>query len=332
MSRSAPGGRSRRLRLAGNRLLVEDRAECFDRGGPFERPPAGQHLVEHAAEGEDVGPRIDALAPHLFRRHVAHGAEQSAGARPAALCGRVIQQRSRCRRLALRDSEVEDLDHAGVRDLDVLRLEIAVHDPLAVRLLQSRGDLPGDGEALVHGQGAGRQELGQGGALDQLHHDGAHAVPLFEAEDRGDVGVLQLGQELRFALEPCPAIRVVSDLCRQNLDRHVPLQLGVGRPVDLPHPAFAQLRGHAILREDSARQVAGHRTFLHPNHGATDAEGKYRPRFQRPVRLPRRCPDTIPDSCLHKQPAATRSSTSSAKAEWASSIGRGTRGSPGRWP
>src|SRR5207342_796756 len=45
-------------------------------------------------------------------------------------------------------------------------------------------------------------------------------------------------------------------------------------------PAFAQLGGHAILRDGSTRQVAGHRTFLQPPiTGPQTAWGKYRRRF-----------------------------------------------------
>ena len=44
-------------------------------------------------------------------------------------------------------------------------------------------------------------------ALDELHDESADAVRLLEAEDRGDVRVVELGEELRLALEAGEAVR-----------------------------------------------------------------------------------------------------------------------------
>jgi hypothetical protein len=49
----------------------------------------------------------------------------------------------------LRQAEVENLDSAGVGSLDVLWLEIAVDDPLLVRLLQRFRDLLGERQRLI---------------------------------------------------------------------------------------------------------------------------------------------------------------------------------------
>ena len=63
--------RQRRLELVeGPRLAPEDRGHRLRRGLLVERPPAPQHLVEHHAAREDVGARVERLAPHLLRRHV----------------------------------------------------------------------------------------------------------------------------------------------------------------------------------------------------------------------------------------------------------------------
>ncbi len=41
-----------------------------------------EHFVQHHAQCEEVGTRVDALPLHLFRRHVAGGTEEDAGHRP----------------------------------------------------------------------------------------------------------------------------------------------------------------------------------------------------------------------------------------------------------
>jgi len=50
-----------------------------------------------------------------------------------------------------------------------------------------------------------------GRAPDELHHQGSRAVALFEAEDRSDVGVVELGEELRLAFEAGGALLVGGD-------------------------------------------------------------------------------------------------------------------------
>jgi len=58
---------------------VEDCLE--DGGGTFsaKREHTGRHLVEHRAEGKQVAPRVQFLAPGLLRRHVGDGADGGAG-------------------------------------------------------------------------------------------------------------------------------------------------------------------------------------------------------------------------------------------------------------
>ena len=53
-------------------------------GRAGEGPPAGEQFVEHDAEGEAVDARVDVLAAHLLRAHVAHRAHDHAGLGAAA--------------------------------------------------------------------------------------------------------------------------------------------------------------------------------------------------------------------------------------------------------
>ena len=61
-----------RARRAAPRPVMSD-------GSPRERPAAGEHLVEDAAEGPDVAAGIDRCPRDLLRAHVGGGAEQRAG-------------------------------------------------------------------------------------------------------------------------------------------------------------------------------------------------------------------------------------------------------------
>ncbi len=69
---------------------------------------------------------------------------------------------------------------------------------------------------------------------------------------RGDVRMIQRGEDFGFALKTREPIGISGERWRQDLDRDLTLQLGVGRPIHLPHPAFADLRGDFVDAEASA--------------------------------------------------------------------------------
>src|SRR2546430_3665478 len=99
------------------------------RRGSLERGPAQQREVRHGAERVQVGPLIHPLAQQLF------GSGELG--RPAARGGAaeaVAAQRQR-------QSEVRDAQPAVGLDQHVLGLEVAVDQPLGVRLLERRQGL-----------------------------------------------------------------------------------------------------------------------------------------------------------------------------------------------
>jgi hypothetical protein len=69
--------------------------------------------------------------------------------------------------------------------------------------------------------------------------------------DRGDVGMTQRGQDFGFTLKANEAIGIAGDGRRQHFYRHGPLQIRVGRAIDLAHTADADLGGHFIAAEAS---------------------------------------------------------------------------------
>ncbi len=74
--------RHRRVHARGRRGLArQQRLERRDRRGAGERQRPGRHLVQHDAEREDVGARVQFVAPRLLRRHVRHGPQRGADRR-----------------------------------------------------------------------------------------------------------------------------------------------------------------------------------------------------------------------------------------------------------
>jgi hypothetical protein len=114
-----------------------------------------------------------------------------------------------------------------------------MHDLPAVRGFERIGDLACDAERLVGRNRALGDAVGERRSVHELHDDDRVAAGLVESVDVRDVGVIQRGEDLGFALEARDAVLVVGESLRQDLDGHVSLEARIGRPVDLAHAAGA---------------------------------------------------------------------------------------------
>ena len=166
-----------------------------------ERRTAGEHLVQHAAGGIQVGAHVDGLAASLLGREVLRGADHALG---LGHRGSGIVERAG-------DAEVHDLDHALLGDHDVAGLDVAVDDAHAMRVFErvehAQHHLFGVAlaERAVH-----LDDVTQGLALDVLHHQvrqtlgaaafGDHGL-LARVVDVHDVRVVHLRHGVRFAAE-----------------------------------------------------------------------------------------------------------------------------------
>ena len=106
----------------------------------LDRRAAGKQFVEDHAKGVDVGAgiHVERIERRLFRRHVERRARHCAEGGVEAVL-RELQPAGR-----LGQSEVDDLGDGPVvvaLDQDVRRLQVAMDDPLLVRVLHGRADL-----------------------------------------------------------------------------------------------------------------------------------------------------------------------------------------------
>ena len=111
-----------------------------------------------------------------------------------------------------------------------------MNDALRVRGLEGIDELPRDGECFVDRDGATRQSIGEIFALDELEHQKRDVLDPVELMNDGDVGMIEGSQQLRFAFEALHALGVLREIFRQNFDRDLALQLGVGGAIDLAIP------------------------------------------------------------------------------------------------
>jgi hypothetical protein len=149
----------------------------------------------------------------------------------------------------LGQTEVEHLDLALFRQLDVRRLQVAVDDTGLVGGGEAFGDLGGDAERFGDRQRAAGDALRQVLAADQLHRDEADAVGLVQAVDGGDVRVVEGRQQPGLALEARQPAGVGGKLCGEHFDRRVTIEGGVGRPPDDAHAAFTDLFDQAVVQQ-----------------------------------------------------------------------------------
>ncbi len=223
------------------------------RRGDTEGSLAGEHFVEHAAEGEQVRPLIDLRAANLFRRHVAGGAHDLTGTRHG--------RRHRCpggrptRDLGqLGQAEVQDLGVPVGKDEHVVRLEVTVHDPGPVRRRQCLGHLDCQSQRLLERKGSLLQGRGQRVSLQVLLNDvacrriGIRLVHADVVHDR-DVRVVQGRCSPRFLLEAVQAIGIVRESRRQHLDRDLAPESRVLGQVDLAHAASPERLENLVWTE-----------------------------------------------------------------------------------
>ncbi len=218
-------------------LVVDEGAgarQRIDRGG------AGQQVIEGRAQAIEVAARVGAGALHLFERGVVARVAEDAR---VGVGGGV-----RLRGQALRQPEVEEHDLAARRELEVLRLDVAVDDGRLVRVqvVERVEQLVGPAQRVRRREGAAfalLEQLREVGALDELHDE--ELAGLFDevvAHFR-QRGVAQVVQEVRLALEGFAQGGVVEE---GLLDGDRAAEALVGGDEDGAHAAVADLSGHAV--------------------------------------------------------------------------------------
>ena len=176
----------------------------------------------------------------------------------------------------LRETEVEHFHRAIVANLDVRRLEVAVHDALRVRGFERLRNLSRDRQRLVWRDRPGRDPIGEGWPLDHLEHERRYMIGRLEAVDRRDVGMIQRREQIRFAGEARPPFGITGEELRQNLEGDVSRQVAVACPIHFSHAASTDERDDLVGSQADAGREA---------HDVGDY--KQRPLMSRPSTLRR---------------------------------------------
>ena len=245
-AKQARHGRRRRRR---QQVPVEVRAQHGRQrvrdGLALEQALAGEHLEQHDAEGPDVGALVGRPPARLLGAHVGRGAEDDAHLR----CGEDVSvgewpgsalaaARSFER---LGQAEIEHLDLAVRRDLDVGRLQIAVDDPRSCAASSPSASGSAMRSASAIGNRTPREADRQILAFDEFHDERTTAAGFLEPVDRRDRRMTERGQDLRLPLKSGHAVVVIREGVGQDLDGDVAIEARVRGAVDLAHPARPQV-------------------------------------------------------------------------------------------
>jgi hypothetical protein len=213
---------------------VDVLADHLERARADEREPARQKLVEHDAQRIEIRAAVHRLTHRLLGRHVRHRPDDRPRIGHATPSAR-----------AKGDAEVGQLHGAAVhrpRQEDVLGLEVAMHDPVRVGMLERLADA----HRHAHHPGEiGRRLRVQIRSRHQLHDEEWNPRVLADVVHRDDCRVVQRRGRARFAQQPFARLGRRRRR-RQHLHRDLALELEVGRAEHDPHAAASQLGVEAI--------------------------------------------------------------------------------------
>ena len=152
-----------------------------------------------------------------------------------------------------------EVDHLGDGpvvvglDQDVGRLEVAMDDPLLVRVLNRLADVHEQFQPVGDRQVVAVAVVGDGDAADQLHDEvGAAAVGGPGVNDAGDVGVVHHRQRLALGLEAgddLPGVHAGLDDLQRHLAAHGVRLFG---DVDDAHAPLADQLPQRVGADDGA--------------------------------------------------------------------------------
>ena len=206
-----------------------DLLQQFLSGVRLKRSPSGQQFVEDDAQAEDVTAAIHPMpfATGLFGTHV--------GGRPGvawSLAHVLLPQGQ---------PEIGHKRLAALVEQDVARLDVPMHQPLLVGVVQRLGHRRHQFDGFVHRQPGLLEPRGEVGAVDVLRDD--EAGKLFGAADimdRHDVRVIEIGDRAGFGQIGFGIFGAIHQLAMRHLDRDETLQLVVVGEVDEAETALAQ--------------------------------------------------------------------------------------------
>jgi hypothetical protein len=220
--------------------------------GARERLASGQQLEQHARQRILIAARIDRIEPaRLLRRHIGGRADRTERARDQA----ALVERGH--------TEVDELgrDHTvrALRQQDVGRLDVAMHDPCAVHLLDSVEDGQHEIERDVTRQRTLTRQLQvERLAVQELHHQIRHALFDPDVVHLDDVGMAHARETLSLTQKARDGLALAARRGAQHLERHALAQPRVQRGIDVAHAPRAEILEYLVATYATRCRLAHH--------------------------------------------------------------------------
>ena len=141
---------------------------------------------------------------------------------------------------------------AAFGDEEVRGLDVAMNDSFGMRGIEGVGDFDADIEQAFQFHRAIADAVLQGNALEKFHGDEGFAVVVADVVNGADVGMVQRGCGLGFALKAGEGLRVAGDIVGEKLESDEAVQAAVFRLVDNAHTAAPEFFNDAVMRDGFA--------------------------------------------------------------------------------
>ena len=229
-----------------DRFLLVQEQRFHRRLAPVGRPGHDQ-IKQRAAQAVDIGSMIDERRIEgLLRRHEIDRPQDAPrlGQRRFLTVGVAEEVR------AANQSQVGDLERPVGIQQQVRRFDIAMNDPLLVRVLQAASRLQDQRRRQLRRQRTAQpHQPVEVGSLDKLHHEVVPRLTDVGIVSGHDVGMRQPRCRLDFALETLHERLVVAEARGQHFDSDDPLHAAMPSFVDRPHAAAAQLFEDVVVAD-----------------------------------------------------------------------------------
>ena len=241
-----------------NRGAIQNGFEDHAGSGACKRHCACGHFVENGAERKKIGAAIEVGAANLLGGHIGDGADGAAGAGEEIFGsdeaggdgGAFGDFLAGGRELG--EAEVHDFRVAARGDEKIGGLDVAMDDACGVGGVEAVGNLDAPIEKGFDLERAAGDIVFQSLAVEKFHGDEVAAFEFVNFVDGADVGVIEGGGGLRFALETFESLRVAGEIFGEKFQRDETAELGVFGFVDDAHSAAAEFFQDAVVGDGLA--------------------------------------------------------------------------------
>src|SRR5262249_24369913 len=144
-------------------------------------------------------------------------------------------------------SEIENFGVTAFSDKYISRLDVPMDDALRVGRVERIGNFCSQIELHVHAERLAGNQMTQGDAVHEFHGDERQAGVVADFINCADVGVVEGGSGLCFALKTFEGFRIPGQLVRHKLQRDKTAQTGVFGFVNNTHATTPQAFDNAIV-------------------------------------------------------------------------------------